>query len=44
MEKGESVVQYLTHLTQIKDELATVGEKIDDSEIVRVALNGFSKS
>jgi hypothetical protein len=44
MEKGESVVQYLTRLTQIMDELVAVGTKIGDFELVRVALNGFSKS
>jgi hypothetical protein len=44
MAKGEGVVHYLTRLTQIRDELAAVGEKTEDSELVRVALNGFSKS
>jgi hypothetical protein len=44
MAKGEGVVHYLTQLTQIRDELATVGEKTEDFELVRVALNGFSKS
>jgi hypothetical protein len=44
MAKGEGVVPYLTRLTQIRDELAAVGEKTEDVELVRVALNGFSKS
>ena len=30
-------------LTQIKDELGAVGFKIVDEELVRIALNGFSK-
>jgi hypothetical protein len=38
------VVHYLTRLTQIRDELGAVGEKIEESELVRVALNGFLKS
>jgi hypothetical protein len=44
MAKGKGVVPYLTRLTQIRDELAAVAEKIEDAELVHVALNGFSKS
>jgi hypothetical protein len=44
MEKGEGVVHYLTQITQITDVLATIGENTKDSELVHVALNGFSKS
>ena len=43
MAKGEGVVPYLTRLTQIKDELGVVGSKTKDEELVRIALNGFSK-
>jgi hypothetical protein len=39
--KGESMVSYLTKFTQIRDELATVEEALD--ELVRTALNGFTK-
>ena len=42
MAKG-GVVPYLTRLTQIKDEHGAVGSKTDDEELVRIALNGFSK-
>jgi hypothetical protein len=44
MAKGEGVLSYLTKLTQIRDELGAVGSKTEDAELVRVALNGFSKS
>jgi hypothetical protein len=44
MAKGESVVHYLTRLTQIRDQLGAVGEKTEESELLSVALNGFSKS
>ena len=37
------MVPYLTRLTQIRDELGVVGSKTDDEELVRIALNGFSK-
>jgi hypothetical protein len=29
-------------ITQIRDQLATIGEKLEDIELVNVALNGFS--
>jgi hypothetical protein len=44
MEKGESVSSYLTKLGQVKDQLAVVGEIVDGTELVRIALNGFTKS
>lgn len=43
MNKGEDVTCYLTRLRLVKDELAIVGDKPDDDELVRIALNGFSK-
>jgi hypothetical protein len=41
--KEESVSSYLTRVAQVKDELAAIGEVISDSELVRIALNGFTK-
>lgn len=43
MGKGESVTSYLTQTKQVRDELAAVGEKMEDADIVRTALNGVSK-
>jgi hypothetical protein len=43
MATGESVVTYLTKFTQIRDELAAVGEAMDEIELVRTTLNGFTK-
>jgi hypothetical protein len=43
MVKGESVVTYLTKFTRIRDELATVGEAMDETELVRTTQNGFTK-
>jgi hypothetical protein len=43
MAKGESLVTYLTKFTQIRDELGIVGEAVDETELVRTALNGFTK-
>jgi hypothetical protein len=39
----ESVSSYLTRVAQVKDELAAVGEVILDSELVKIALKGFTK-
>ena len=44
MARGESVTSYLTRVSQVRDELAVVGEMVDSAELIRVALNGFSKS
>jgi hypothetical protein len=41
--KEKSVSSYLTRVAQVKDELAAVGEVISDSELVRIALKGFTK-
>jgi 2-phosphoglycerate kinase len=42
MGKEESV-SYLTRVAQVKDELVVVGEVISNSELVRIALKGFTK-
>ena len=44
MSSGESVTSYLTRVSQVRDELAAVGAVVDSAELIRVALNGFSKS
>ena len=41
--KGESMASYLTRITQVRDELAVVGEVIGSPEIVRTTLNGVSQ-
>ena len=43
MSRGEGVTSYLTRLTQVRDELATVGDIILEEELVQIALNGFGK-
>ena len=43
MVKEESVDTYLTRVAQVKDKLETVGEVIPDSELVWIALKGFTK-
>lgn len=43
MTKTDTVASHLTKITQVRDELAVVGETVKDEELVRIALNGFSK-
>ena len=44
MARGESVTTYVTRVSQVQDELAAVVDTVDNAELIRVALNGFSKS
>ena len=43
MKSDEGVTSYLNHVTQVKDKLSAIGETIPDSELVRIALKGFTK-
>ena len=43
MNQGEGVTSYLARMAQVKDELTMVGKTISDSEMVRIALKGFTK-
>jgi hypothetical protein len=40
MTRSDSVTSYLMKVMQICDQLAAVGEKIVDAELVNMALNG----
>jgi hypothetical protein len=41
MENSESVTSYLMRVSQIKDQLAAIGNVISDKELVTTTLNGF---
>jgi hypothetical protein len=43
MTRGDIVASDLTKFTQIGDELAAIGEAVDETELVRIALNSFTK-
>jgi hypothetical protein len=43
MGKEESVSSYLTRVSQVKYEFIVVGDVISDSELVMIALKGFTK-
>jgi hypothetical protein len=44
MSRSDNVTSYFMRITQTRDQLAAIGEKVDDVELVNVALNGFTKS
>jgi hypothetical protein len=41
MKNSESVTSYLMRVSQIRDQLATIGDVISDKELVTKTLNGF---
>jgi len=44
MSRSINVTNYFMRITYIRDQLASIGEKVEDVELVNVALNGFTKS
>jgi hypothetical protein len=44
MSSSDIVVSYLMRITQIRDQLAAIGEVVDDVELVNVALSGLPSS
>ena len=41
MTEIDMVSPYLTKISQVRDELGVVGEKVEDEDLVIHALNGF---
>jgi hypothetical protein len=44
MSRSDNVTNYLMRITQVCDQLASIGEKKEDAELMNVALNGLPKS
>jgi hypothetical protein len=44
MSRFDNVTNYFTRITQTCDQLEAIWKKVDDMELVNVALNGFTKS
>ena len=38
-----TITSYLTNITKIRDKLEAIGERMRDLELVRIALNEFTK-
>jgi hypothetical protein len=44
MSKSDTVASYLMRITQIRYQLVAIGEAVDDTDLVNVALTGFPGS
>lgn len=44
LNKGESITSYFTRITELKDQLSTIGHLIDSKELTMLALNGLPAS
>jgi hypothetical protein len=44
MTKSDSVATYFMKVSQLRDQLKTIGDTIDDAELVTMTLNGFPSS
>jgi len=44
MSISDNVTSYFRRITQVHDQLASIGEKLDDVELANVALDGFPNS
>ena len=43
MRKGESIQDYFTMVSQFREQLSTIGDTLDEDEIVMTTLNGLSR-
>jgi len=44
MSRYDNVTSYFMRITQTCDHVASMGKKVDDVELVNMALNGFTKT
>ena len=43
MSKGESIQEYFTRVSQIKEKLSAIGDTLDEDELVMTTLNGLTR-
>ena len=43
MSHGESIQDYFTRVSQIKEQLESIGDNLDEDELVMIALNGLTR-
>jgi hypothetical protein len=44
MNNTNTIANYVMKITNIREQLATVGEEVKNEEVVPITLNGFSSS
>ena len=43
MQKGESIQEYFSRISQFKEQLEAIGDTIDEDELIMTALNGLTR-
>ena len=43
MSKGESIEDYFTRVSQIKEKLSAIGDTLNEDELVMTTLNGLTR-
>ena len=43
MSKGDSIQDYFTRVSQFKEQLNSIGDSLDEYELVMTALNGLTR-
>ena len=43
MSHGESIQDYFTRVSQFKEQLESIGDNLDEDELVMTALNGLTR-
>ena len=43
MQKGETIQEYFSRISEIKEQLKAIGDTIDEDEFVMTALNGLTR-
>jgi hypothetical protein len=43
MQKGESIQEYFSRLSQFKEQLEAIGDTIDEDELIMTTLNGLTR-
>jgi hypothetical protein len=42
MQKGESIQEYFSRISQFKEQLEAIGDTIDEDELIMMALDGLT--
>ena len=43
MRKGESIQDYFTRVSHLREQLSAIGDTLDEDELVMTALNGLTR-
>jgi hypothetical protein len=43
MQRGESIQEYFSRISQFKEKLEAIGDAIDEGELIMMTLNGLSR-